>query len=68
MAQTLVIGAMATVEMETGKVYGTALAVCETHSPSDGRLAPPGNCTWYWPEVGWEDAHHAAVRHADTGN
>lgn len=61
MAKLMLGGDMAMVELirEEDQVR----AACREHSPFDGRLAPPGNCSW--TEV--YDTMDDAADHADRG-
>ena len=67
MSEILAVGPMATVELKPDG-EGFVLAQCVEHSPSDGRLAPPGNCIWDALYGDWPSAISNAKRHADTGN
>ena len=72
MASILIKGAMAQVELTTeydeeGESF--VIATCIEHSESDGRLAPPGNCSWKGQYDTFTDACSAPgpETHADTG-
>lgn len=68
MARLILIGAMAKVELTFEPLEGGVVAVCEEHSESDGRLAPPGNCSWTKIYDDLNDATERAADHADTGD
>jgi len=67
MAKLMLIGAMAQVELTTDDEDGRVIAACAMHSESDGRLAPPGNCSWTETYDDMNDAVNYAEDHADTG-
>lgn len=67
MARLMLIGIMANVELTTDDEDGQIIATCVEHSESDGRLAPPGNCTWSERYDDLGDASEYATDHADRG-
>lgn len=67
MAKLMLIGPMAHVELTPDNEEGGVIAVCRDHSTSDGRLAPPGNCSWTEHYDTLNDATEYAADHADRG-
>ena len=68
MAQVLIVGPMALVEITWGTVDEELVtATCIEHSESDGRLAPPGNCSWTRDYDTTDDAIEYSQPHAATG-
>jgi hypothetical protein len=67
MAKLMLIGAIAHVELASDPEDGQTVATCVEHSTSDGRLAPPGSCTWTTRYDTLDDASEYAADHADTG-
>lgn len=66
MAKVLVIGSMAQVEILTDpEDEELVLAKCDDHSVFDGRLAPPGDCSWEDRFDSTDDAIAGAEQHAD---
>jgi hypothetical protein len=67
MARLVLIGNVAEVELTTDDEGGQVIATCVVHDESDGRLAPPGNCSWSEQYDDMNDATEYAADHADTG-
>lgn len=72
MAKLMLIGPMAQVEILSPGTEGNedgelVKAVCYEHSTYDGRLAPPGNCTWSEEYDTLDDAAEYAADHANRG-
>jgi hypothetical protein len=67
MARLMLIGNIAEVELTTDDEDDQVIATCVEHSGSDGRLAPPGNCSWTERYDDLNDATEYAADHADTG-
>ncbi len=67
MARLILKGAMADVALTVDSLEGGIYAECIEHSESDGRLAPPGNCSWMSHYPTFADAADYAADHADTG-
>lgn len=66
MARLMLGGDMARVELTTDPEDGQVIARCDEHSPFDGRLAPPGDCSWTERYDTMDDAVEYAADHADT--
>lgn len=68
MAQLMLIGSYAKVELTSDPIEGGTHATCVEHSISDGRLAPPGACDWtrYYDTL--DDAAEYSAAHADNGD
>lgn len=58
---------MATVELTSDPEDGQTIATCYDHTTADGRLAPPGNCSWTERYDTLDDAAEYAADHADRG-
>jgi len=67
MAKLMLIGRTAHVELTSDPEDGQTIATCVEHSYSDGRLAPPGDCTWTERYDTLNDAAEYAADHADRG-
>lgn len=65
MADLMLRGAMATIRLQ--RDGDAVVATCDVHSPSDGRLAPAGNCFWIQEYDTMDDAVEYAADHADRG-
>jgi hypothetical protein len=68
MARLILKGGMADVELTIDPTEGGVIATCILHSTSDGRLAPPGPCSWTALYDDLNDATEYAADHADTGD
>lgn len=67
MAQLMLGGSMARVELTVDPDNGQVVATCDEHSPFDGRLAPAGCCSWSARYDTMGDAVEYAADHADRG-
>lgn len=67
MAKLMLIGPMAKVELTSDDEDDLIIATCVEHSEFDGRLAPPGNCSWTERYDTTDDAWQYAMSHADEG-
>jgi hypothetical protein len=67
MARLMLLGPMSEVELTIDDEDEQVVAACTWHSGSDGRLAPPGNCSWTKRYSDMRDATECAADHADTG-
>lgn len=67
MAKLLLIGNVAAVELTSDPEDGQTIATCIDHTTNDGRLAPPGDCSWTERYDTLNDAAEYAADHADRG-
>lgn len=67
MAQLMLGGDVARVALTVDSEDGQVIARCDKHSPFDGRVFPPGACSWTERYDTMGDAVEYAADHADRG-
>jgi hypothetical protein len=67
MAKLMLRGAFSIVVLAVDDEDGQVVAKCDEHSSSDGRLSPPGACSWTERYDTMDDAVEYAADHADRG-